>query len=322
MYTVSPGQRTDGAPSSSGPAQTPAAPPRLAVAPASSPVRSEPDLSERALNSAAYDQPPPAETPSRYFILSQRRSGSFMLCRALIRAGLGVPHEYFQPHHLRDLARRWGVRARTGRGGAPPDFLQALIDRRTANGHFGAKIQYWEYEKALSGAHGASFLSGAKFIYLYRRNLLKQAVSFRHAEITGRWGANDDVTTAPVRGDPFDAAAIDRNLHLLIQDEVGWRKFLARQGLDALFVSYEELRADFGATLQRIVQHLGAPAELARKVRPEPPSEAVRESQSMKARMLDAYLAAKRKAPARRSLRGRLARIAWSAWAGLDSRRA
>lgn len=283
-----------------------------------------PDLSETALDGAAFDQPAPPEPPTRYFILGQRRSGSYMLCRALIRAGLGAPHEYFLSDHVQALAARWGVAAGRRLGPATTAYLDALIRHRSRAGFFGAKLQYWQYERMLASPAGDRLLDGARFIYLYRQDLLKQAISFRHAEITGRWGAASMITTKPLRReDPFDPVGVDRKLNLLIYDEVGWRSFMARRGIKALHLSYEELCADFRGTMIRIAAHLNAPIAAVEGLEAEPRSEQSGEDSELKHKMTETYLAARTPGGGRRfgPLGSGPADMLWAAWArgnGLD----
>ena len=55
-----------------------------------------------------WDLPPRAEPPAhRVAICSTPRSGSYLLCRQMINAGIGLPHEYFR----RRTSRRWRARA-------------------------------------------------------------------------------------------------------------------------------------------------------------------------------------------------------------------
>jgi LPS sulfotransferase NodH len=279
------------------------------------------DLSEKALDSEAFDQPEPSALPVRYFILSQRRSGSYMLCRALIRAGLGVPHEYFLKDHMRALAARWGVDPGPRRGPAARDYLEALVRRRSRGGFFGAKVQFWQYERALASLEGDHLLKGARFIYLYREDLMRQAISFRHAEITGRWGSDGLITTRQMqRADPFDVAAIDRKLNLLIHDEVGWRSFIARRGLNPLRIPYEDLIADFSGVMARIADHLGAPRSAVEHLAPEPTSDHSQQDSELKRRMTDAYLAARPK-PNAGPWRHPAADALWLLWARYNERR-
>src|SRR5580704_861797 len=61
------------------------------------------------MTSDLLDQPEFTGTPSKIFICSTPRSGSYMLCRFMINAGLGVPHEYFNPVIMRQIAPRFGL---------------------------------------------------------------------------------------------------------------------------------------------------------------------------------------------------------------------
>src|SRR5438067_4435859 len=61
------------------------------------------------LTSEILDQPEFIGEPRKVFICSTPRSGSYMLCRYLINAGLGVPHEYFNPIIMRQIAPRLGL---------------------------------------------------------------------------------------------------------------------------------------------------------------------------------------------------------------------
>src|SRR5438046_10004402 len=64
---------------------------------------------EAQMTSELLDQPSFSGQPCKIFICSTPRSGSYMLCRYMINAGLGVPHEYFNPVVMREIAPRLGL---------------------------------------------------------------------------------------------------------------------------------------------------------------------------------------------------------------------
>src|SRR5205814_3422969 len=70
---------------------------------------------EAQMTSELLDQPQFSGEPCKIFICSTPRSGSYMLCRYMINAGLGVPHEYFNPVIIRDIAPRLGLQKEVGR---------------------------------------------------------------------------------------------------------------------------------------------------------------------------------------------------------------
>jgi LPS sulfotransferase NodH len=278
-----------------------------------------PDLSEATLDSADFDRPAPTEPPVRYVILSARRSGSYMLCRMLIRAGLGVPHEYFLQDHIGALAARWRVNAGPKGSVASGAYLDALVERRSSGGLFGVKLQYWQYERALRTPQGERFLDGARLIYLYREDILKQAVSFRHAEITGRWGSDGAETTRPLRReDPFDPRGIERKINLLLYDELGWRAFVARRGKHALHLSYEDLCTDLQGSLCAVAAHLGVDAGRLTDLHPDPPSPHIAADAELKAQMLSTYLQRRKAAPRQGAWADGLADAVWSAWGRMN----
>jgi LPS sulfotransferase NodH len=222
---------------------------------------------EPQVSSELLDQPTFVGAPRKLFICSTPRSGSYLLCRYMINAGLGVPHEYFNPIIMRQMAPRlglgpdiervtWRPRGRVDRllfgnstHAAEENFLNkylaALIPRRCQGGVFAAKIHFDQFLKVLNNPTGRQLLEGGVFVHLYREDLVKQAVSTYFANLTGRWGIDETITTAPVEHpDFFDVAALDRAVQALADDDKGWRIFLARNGLSPLSIAYEEMCKD------------------------------------------------------------------------------
>src|SRR5438270_1426931 len=64
---------------------------------------------EAQLTSELLDQPEFTGEPQKIFICSTPRSGSYMLCRYMVNADIGVPHEYFNPVIMRAIGPRLGV---------------------------------------------------------------------------------------------------------------------------------------------------------------------------------------------------------------------
>ena len=64
--------------------------------------------SETDVTGEAFDQPP-SPLRTKLFICGSQRTGSYLLCRAMIHHGMGVPHEYFNTIHIAVLGPRWGI---------------------------------------------------------------------------------------------------------------------------------------------------------------------------------------------------------------------
>lgn len=243
-------------------------------------------LTEKQILSPQFDQPVFAGSPKKVFICSSRRSGSWMLCRYMINAGLGLPAEYIHRDWISALAARFGVdgvedigwkskgRARrwlVRKLGRDPRaefmlrYIDMLIRRRTRDGIFASKIHYEQYQAILDNEAGRNLLDGGFFVQLYRQNLLGQAVSVHLARQSGKWGFNDDLTSAPLpsQEELFDATAIDNELAGLASEDSGWRLFFARNGIEPLRVSYEELARNPNAVVVEIARQIGVdPATL------------------------------------------------------------
>ena len=251
--------------------------------------------SESDVNGPEFDRPPFEGVARKLFICSSPRSGSYMLCRYLIAAGLGVPHEYFNPIVMRPIAERlgfgetvrglkWAWRGRLARLMQPTSaeeiflgsFIPELQRRRTAGGVFAAKIHYGQYERVLDNRVGHALLQGGVFVNLVRDDLLGQAISFHVSNLTGRWSIDDAVTTAPAR-EPnyFDRDAITACINGLADEDRGWRVFFARHGIRPLFLSYESFRRDPWRDIDAIARALGIdPATLPHDyVEPDMPAE-------------------------------------------------
>ena len=248
---------------------------------------------ELQISSDLLDQPKFCGEPKKIFILSTPRSGSYLLCRHMINAGLGVPHEYFNPIIIRQIAPRlglgeavrdleWPMRGRgdllllrRGERAAELEFLtnylRRLIPRRCQGGVFAAKIHHRDFVRVLDNPVGRQILDGGVFVHLYREDLLKQAVSEYFSQLTGRWGFDDAVTTrAPQNPDFFDYEAINRTLKDLAQQDQAWRVFRARTGAAALLISYEKLCEDPFSFVLAIARRIGVDPQALRSGYSEP----------------------------------------------------
>jgi LPS sulfotransferase NodH len=236
---------------------------------------------ELQISSELLDQPEFADQPRKILICSTPRSGSYLLCRHMINAGLGIPHEYFNPIVMRQMAPRLGLASdirglrwrprgwmgrllsrRRRRPAAELAFLRKylrfLLTKRCQGGIFAAKVHFRDYPRTLDNSIGDELLEDTLFIQLYREDILKQAVSEHFGQLTGQWGIDDSVTTTPAANPNFlDPGAIDWALNDLADQDRGWRVFFARRGIVPLSISYERLCEDPFSFLEEIARRLG-----------------------------------------------------------------
>jgi len=236
---------------------------------------------ELQVSSELLDQPEFTGQPKKILICSTPRSGSYLLCRQMINAGLGVPHEYFNPIVMCQMAPRLGLESdirgltwwppgwkdrlllRHRRGPAAElaflrKYLSFLLTRRCQGGIFAAKVHFRDYRRTLDNPVGDELLKDTLFIQLYREDILKQAVSEHFGQLTGQWGIDDSVTTTPASNPNFlDPGAVDRALNDLADQDRGWRVVFARRGVVPLSISYEQLCKDPFSFVEVIARRVG-----------------------------------------------------------------
>jgi LPS sulfotransferase NodH len=227
-------------------------------------------MSESALDDARFDRPQGTgpRQGRTYVICTTPRSGSWLLCRQLVNAGIGVPSEYFGIDHINALYTRLGVDPRDTRA-----YLKALRERRTTpNGVFGTKL-LWPQLADRRAAIKVELLRDTKLVYLNRRDLAPQVVSLHLSIVTGRWDFTE--TTSPNRrsdiaiGDPTHLAECE---DLLARQHRAWQELFEGQRLRVETMHYEDIIADQAAAVKRVAALVGlAPSEY--RVPPPEPRE-------------------------------------------------
>ena len=156
-------------------------------------------------------------SPATYLIFATPRSGSYLLCEALTNTGLaGQPLEHFSQYKI------------VGRGQSMADYLDLIMGKTTSpNGVFGAKIIWQFFEdfidevRTIAGYRDVAvcelmpaIFPGLRYIWITRRDKVRQAVSYWKAVQSGVWANLDGfaVTASTVlqpRVPAFDFRGID-----------------------------------------------------------------------------------------------------------------
>jgi len=209
---------------------------------------------EYELDEERYDQPAlAAGVPRRdYVICTTPRCGSWLLCRQLFNAGLGVPSEYFNLRHVVELSRRWGLDPRDTRA-----YLDALKARRTTpNGAWGTKLMWTQFADRRS-ALKIELLGRAVPLFLVRDDVTAQAASLLVSWATGLWDVHPIPTTPPrddIRFELDELASLER---VMARENSLWRDLFRSRGIEPMVISYESLVADQAGTLKRVASALG-----------------------------------------------------------------
>ena len=223
-----------------------------------------------------------------YVICTSPRSGSTLLCKLLAATGkAGNPESYFHGPSISDWLSDFDLTPKAS--SSERDVLNGIFDaarkRGTGNsGIFGLRLQRKSFDflkrqmtilyPAFASDHErfqAAF-GETLFIHLTRSNKLEQAISFVKATQVGLWHLAPDGTelerlSAP-REPVYDADEIARNLVELTAQDNDWENWFARENIEPLRVTYDELSADYTEVLVRILDQLGLDREAAKGISP------------------------------------------------------
>jgi LPS sulfotransferase NodH len=198
-----------------------------------------------------------------YFVCGTPRAGTNLLTGLLKSTGIaGRPEEYF----WRDDIPFWSKRWKTSTFAA---YVSAAVRAGTTpNGVFGAKLM-WGYMddflgrlRALAGEGAASdgalverFSPGSAFIWIWRGDVVAQAVSWAKAIQTGVW--YDHHGRRPLARTDFDFDQIESLAREVADHNNAWRRWFAANQIEPFAVQYEELASDKVGTTQRALALLG-----------------------------------------------------------------
>lgn len=203
-------------------------------------ARSPRDVVQNALEQAGQD---PA---IRYAICLTPRSGSTLLTEILSATGkLGYPIEYFVPDAIRCLSLSLSDAFAS---------YEALITEgfQSPNGVFGVEI---EAERFFQERAFFSNLRNWRVVYMTRRDLLAQAISFARSIASGTWHSFGDADANQEK--PLDRNTIVETVNFLLRQERTFEKVFKDDGVEVLCITYEELVAEPAASADRIARYIG-----------------------------------------------------------------
>lgn len=193
-----------------------------------------------------------------YYICFTPRSGSTWLNEILTQSQLmGVPGEWFNPGQLaKNIVKRYPC-------ADLPEYIDCIKRKTSAtSGVFGAEISFFQYEileQALAACDARELvdLGRSKLIYLWRQDLLAQAVSLYRATETGMFhSVQRDAAVREEADFAYSENKIWKWMLHLLQQELGWVRWLSKRELPYLNLSYEELWSSTELTLARLFQYV------------------------------------------------------------------
>ena len=207
---------------------------------------------------AEYDFPTYAGRPRPYVIAESPRSGSQLLADLLWRSGqMGAPGEYLNVQYtVPALLESFGLGSIEEPGGMEA-YLRALARRRTSpNGVFGLKAHFAQLRPHVERPALRRLLRRSRFVWLRRRDVLGQAISYLIALRSGRWRQLRGASGTTQRF-AFSTRAVDRALATIVGDERLWEVAFDASGVTPLVVWYEDLVKDPDPVCRAICAMMG-----------------------------------------------------------------
>lgn len=198
-----------------------------------------------------------------YIVASSRRTGSTMLCDFLQGTGvLGYPNEY--------IREALSVMAQGGIINPGYVLKEALKVNQTKNGVFGIKIHWSALESFNKSVFPKldieerklveNLLKNSAYIFLTRRNKIRQAISDWRALGTGifhiRKDSKDRIRKQYESRLPYDYTRLKRLLADLVRHDEGWRTYFETNDIHPVEIVYEDLVKRPEEEVRRILDYL------------------------------------------------------------------
>lgn len=214
-------------------------------------------------------------TPAPAYILcATPRTGSTLLCAHLHASGVaGHPQSLFRREDMQDYAAEWRITGPGGRYGFA-DFLNAAItEGRGGTSTFGLRLMWETLAELIVHLGGAAeprqadLLQEAfgplRYVYLWRRDLVAQAISRHKAEVSGIWHIGIEESTNPATPQ-YDYNRIDHHVRAADASNQSWKNWFTVNRIAPLSLCYEDLSVNPDAAARCVLNFLGLPSSTGR----------------------------------------------------------
>lgn len=169
-------------------------------------------------------------------ILSTPRSGSTFLCQKLLEEKHCIAHEYYQPHqYLPIAANRWQC-INNEHTVDIEKYTQKLIENRTTdNGLLGINLHGHHISLFKKVAHIFNGID-VKYIYLQRKDILGQAISYELAAQSESWSSEFETTKKIY----FIKENIDKRIEKILKQNDLIREFIKESNIPAHSIYFED----------------------------------------------------------------------------------
>jgi trehalose 2-sulfotransferase len=201
-----------------------------------------------------------------YIIFFTARSGSSYLADLLLKTRLaGRPGEYFNPPLMSRTLHTLSEKSE------PPiesiiDYVLWLMDNRSsANAAFGFKGTYPHFQPFILTGLDRLLFSRFTLFYLYRNNILNQAISLYIMTETRLSHKNREVSDdilQKVQSLPYDQGKIRHWITHIRGQEKNFERYFKTTGREVSVLEYQQLSADPAKVVTDILRKIGVKAHV------------------------------------------------------------
>jgi LPS sulfotransferase NodH len=188
-----------------------------------------------------------------YVVAITPRSGSAFLCDLLTSTGkVGKPMEFFNSGFMT-------LPKYSGASSLENYFSKVVSETKTDNDVFGMKISYGQALPLIEKGLLKQLLPNARIIVLFRRNIIKQAVSLHiaarldHFHTGDRNEGNNDL----LDNMEFDSSALFKRVKAINYEEKGWLEYLDSEATSYMKLFYEDNISDIDQSITSIGAYIG-----------------------------------------------------------------
>jgi len=208
--------------------------------------------------------------PSKsYIICTNPRSGSWLLAEGLESTGrAGMPREWFEITEERKFTNFWQINF-SDLSTNYQEYFDRIIPAGTTNNQiFGAKCMGQDLESLIKKLSTIprfsktprdqliqSAFPNPHFIWLRRKDLLRQAISYTRANNTRVWWTIEG-KEAPKVEETFDLEGINYHKKLLEDFDEAWFAYFAENAIIPLEIYYEDFTAHYEQTILNVLHFL------------------------------------------------------------------
>jgi LPS sulfotransferase NodH len=194
-------------------------------------------------------------SPSTYLLCANPRTGSWLLCHALEQTGVaGIPAEYFWRGDMPFWRKRWGLDDDV----SFLDYVHAFRTKTaTPNAVIGTKMMWGYFGDFLEEAPIEALGDDIGYLWLRRRDKVRQGISWWRATVTGAWARNAGTQQPEPVPDEIDHVAVRNLVEVSHVHEQRWAEHFALHGIEPWVVDYEDLVQDLDGHTRAALAHLG-----------------------------------------------------------------